>query len=906
MAYRFALYKFCKSGLIFCLYLWVVQGHATHNRAGEISYVQLDDLTIRATITTWTKTSSSDVDRDSLEIFWGDGTSDWIPRINGTGEQLPNDIKKNLYTMDHRYPGGGTYVLSMLDPNRIGGILNVSFPNSVNVPFYIQTTLTLVNSQFQGPNSSPLLLQPPIDFGCVGQVFLHNPNAFDPDNDSISYELITPLQDSALEVPGYLLPDRIAAGPDNLLTMDKRTGTLRWASPQRAGEYNIAIAIHEWRRGIRINTTIRDMQIFVRDCENNPPSMDPIPDLCVLAGEKIEIEIVATDPDQGQLVEITALGGPFILSNSPAVFLPSGGFATPPVKATFSWQTTCDHVSDQYYTVIFKATDNILGETGLATLNIMRIKVIAPPPEDLQIKTEPSAFVLDWKSPYTCQEAKDYFRGFTIYRKINPSSINPDSCSPGLQNSNFQAIAFNVQRLKDGRYFYEDDKVLPGYNYCYRVVAEFAKASQGGALYNQVESLPSKELCSMLPRDHPIIINVDVLDTDTQDGRILIRWMKPRIGDLDTSVHRGPYMFKLYRSIAFDAPNFVEIPMASSTFEHLDEQVDTTFVDTELNTETTAYTYRVDFFTSASQQMPLNSSPFASSVFLSADALDRKILLHWRDQVPWYNYEYTIFRADASVDFDSLTTVTQTNHTDDQLENNKSYCYQIEARGGYLVPHIPYPLVNRSQIRCTMPIDTTAPCIPDIAVNNICDLPPSANAEPLTNYIEWTNPNRVCEDTDDAIRYYLYYKKSMSEQVELIATIDDINTLQFEHQPGPDLAGCYAISVEDRNGNISAPGSFLCVSTCLEYELPNTFTPNGDGANDYFEARKYRFVEHISIEIYDRWGGKVFRSNKPDFRWDGTDLSGKALPAGTYYYVLKITDTQPQAEERTGYVHLFR
>ena len=62
--------KFVKNVCFGALLLLLTQPLlATHNRAGEITYVQIDDQTIRATITTYTKTSSQAADRDSLEIF---------------------------------------------------------------------------------------------------------------------------------------------------------------------------------------------------------------------------------------------------------------------------------------------------------------------------------------------------------------------------------------------------------------------------------------------------------------------------------------------------------------------------------------------------------------------------------------------------------------------------------------------------------------------------------------------------------------------------------------------------------------------------------------------------------------------------------------------------------------------
>ena len=159
---------------------------------------------------------------------------------NNKGEPLANDIQRNFYTKTHTYPGVGTYTISMKDKNRIGGILNVNYPNSISIPFYIETTVTFLSPQFQGLNNSAVLLQPPIDNACVGQRFIHNPNAYDKDGDSLAYELITPREDSRLNVPNYVLPHQISPGPENQISLDSINGDFIWASPQRAGEYNIA------------------------------------------------------------------------------------------------------------------------------------------------------------------------------------------------------------------------------------------------------------------------------------------------------------------------------------------------------------------------------------------------------------------------------------------------------------------------------------------------------------------------------------------------------------------------------------------------------------------------------------------------------------------------------------------
>ena len=68
--------------------------------------------------------------------------------------------------------------------------------------------------------------------------------------------------------------------------------------------------------------------------------------------------------------------------------------------------------------------------------------------------------------------------------------------------------------------------------------------------------------------------------------------------------------------------------------------------------------------------------------------------------------------------------------------------------------------------------------------------------------------------------------------------------------------------------------------------IPNVFTPNNDGFNDYFVVN-YDGVEHFQLEIYDRYGNLVFSTQNPTEYWDGT-YNGEPLPSGTYYYIVRI------------------
>jgi gliding motility-associated-like protein len=75
----------------------------------------------------------------------------------------------------------------------------------------------------------------------------------------------------------------------------------------------------------------------------------------------------------------------------------------------------------------------------------------------------------------------------------------------------------------------------------------------------------------------------------------------------------------------------------------------------------------------------------------------------------------------------------------------------------------------------------------------------------------------------------------------------------------------------------------------IEASIPNLFTPNGDGVNDYYEvsnlAESGCFSE-LEILIFNRWGEKVFESTNPNFKWDGSK-NGNPLTAGVYYYLIR-------------------
>jgi gliding motility-associated-like protein len=903
--------------------------HATHNRAGEIVIEQINDCVgymVRCTIFTYTKTSST-VDRDSVEVCWGDGTCEQVFRSNGAGEPKPNDIKVNRYIATHTYSGPGRYTVSMLDPNRNGGIINVNPPASDGVLFYLQTTFTLFDPQFQGCNSTPVLVYQPVDYACIGQPFTHNPGAYDPDpSDSLSYRLIVPLQADNSPVPNYTYPNQVPGNEGSDLTLNEVDGTLRWINPQVRGEYNVAMIIITWRNGVAIDTTVRDMQILVFDCKtNHAPTVTTEDRICVVAGEVVEFTVTGDDPDPGDKVKLSALGSPFLLDVSPADDVenwrpdgtPSATYQAKPVVKTFRWQTACEHISDLDYIVVFKAEDdfflqNVPGSTGLASLKAVRIKVVGPPPLDVQAQPASQQIKVSWEKPYRCENSKDIdFVSFAVWRREGSNPFVVDDCTPGLAGKGYSFRGYTKDEA-NGRYFFNDDDVERGRTYCYRVLARFAKRTNAGQYYSFVEGLASEEICVQLNRDVPLLTNVSVVKTGTADGQIEVRWTRPLADDLDTLLHSGPYKYELQRAPGMSGGAFTTVAtFESPAFWQLTTQA---FLDDGgLNTRGMPYRYQIAFYVN-DEPAPLGIAADASSVFLQIVPTDNANLLSWTFDVPWVNSGYVIYRKDPlNPQWDSIGISTEAFYKDGGLLNGREYCYYVKALGAYGISGIPEPLVNLSQEACAVPLDNVAPCPPLLAVSNLCTQNRTCqDGEALNNLLQWQNPMDLCAETDDVVSFRIYYSPVEGGELQLIGEDDDLTELVFIHAPSlRGIAGCYAVTALDTFLNESDFSPIVCVDNCPNYDLPNAFTPNGDGDNEVFEPYPFCFIESIEMNIFNRWGEMVYTTKDPQINWNGVNKRGKELPEGTYYYTCRVFEqrvagTVPAAEVLSGYIDLIR
>ena len=86
--------------------------------------------------------------------------------------------------------------------------------------------------------------------------------------------------------------------------------------------------------------------------------------------------------------------------------------------------------------------------------------------------------------------------------------------------------------------------------------------------------------------------------------------------------------------------------------------------------------------------------------------------------------------------------------------------------------------------------------------------------------------------------------------------------------------------------------------------VPNAFTPNNDGNNDYFKG-SFVGVKELELFIFNRWGELIYQSNSLRARWDGTE-KGKEAPIDAYIYKYKLKDYSNITHEYTGHITLIR
>lgn len=112
----------------------------------------------------------------------------------------------------------------------------------------------------------------------------------------------------------------------------------------------------------------------------------------------------------------------------------------------------------------------------------------------------------------------------------------------------------------------------------------------------------------------------------------------------------------------------------------------------------------------------------------------------------------------------------------------------------------------------------------------------------------------------------------------------------------PNITTTYKLLV-NTPGDCKANGA-VTIITITQVDIPNAFSPNGDGVNDVWRIAGLSSYAGCTVEVFNRYGQIVFQSRGYNTPWNGT-FKGHYIPVGTYYYIITTDKT---TKPRTGFV----
>lgn len=192
--------------------------------------------------------------------------------------------------------------------------------------------------------------------------------------------------------------------------------------------------------------------------------------------------------------------------------------------------------------------------------------------------------------------------------------------------------------------------------------------------------------------------------------------------------------------------------------------------------------------------------------------------------------------------------------------------------------------------------------------------------------IRLTSHFRACPDTSFTDTVYVYPMPLVYLGPDSGICINGTPVFLQNLQPPPDGSYSNTWNTGDTTSRIKVvnPGNFsltvkaaplgcsttetVTVNKDCHINIPNVFTPNDDGYNDYFFPRQLlsEGVIKFNMQVFNRWGQVIFETTKPDGRgWDGR-FNGQVQPVGVYLYRINVTLKNGLFEKYEGNVTLLR
>ncbi|MEM9000936.1 MAG: T9SS type B sorting domain-containing protein [Bacteroidota bacterium] len=162
-----------------------------------------------------------------------------------------------------------------------------------------------------------------------------------------------------------------------------------------------------------------------------------------------------------------------------------------------------------------------------------------------------------------------------------------------------------------------------------------------------------------------------------------------------------------------------------------------------------------------------------------------------------------------------------------------------------------------------------------------------ANFEPLTLTLEQNNINEITAIAEGGLEAYTFYFGDEDNGTDNTFIINRTDT--------------YTVRVVDQNGCETIAEIFM---EFIDIEVPNFFTPDGDGQNDYWLPENLEAFPNILMIIFDRYGRELYRMGYGNQGWNGI-YNNNELPTGDYWYIIKLKGENDD-REFVGHFTLYR
>lgn len=363
---------------------WGTTSYASHSMGADLSYTCVSGNTYTFTLSFYRDCSGiSAPSSPSLNISSasGCGSSQTVSMLQQSvaeasplcPSQLANStcnggnlqgVEVYTYTATVTLSGACTdWVISFSDCCR-----NAAITNSNTGSTYVETT---INNVAASCNNSPRFLTPPVPYICNNQPFSYNHGTIDSDGDSLVFSLINPKESATLDIThnaGFSATQPLST--TGAFNFDANTGQMDF-TPNAIQIGVVAILVEEYRNGVLIGTTMRDMEIVVINCSNNTPVPNPVSNVQggflngnafeTCPGNTLSFDIVCPDPDLNDVVTISNN----IASNLPGAIVNTNHGN--PAVINVSWLVTV--VNNQSFTINFN--DGACPVAGQQTLGFL-------------------------------------------------------------------------------------------------------------------------------------------------------------------------------------------------------------------------------------------------------------------------------------------------------------------------------------------------------------------------------------------------------------------------------------------------------------------------------------------------------------------------------------------------------